>query len=496
MFFFTINCLKKKEKEKEKINNVANIDINHFNAKDIKPENNEIKEKSFLEEYLKIVEEKCEKNKEADGNLEKLCFFFFSILSSIAIVGINRGIFISFHNISTKNIFYPIIYVYAGSFVLSLLFYFFYSIPKLNQKIKLNIKENIGNNTENQKEKEKEDEKNNNQEFNNNMHVQINEKNDIKSEEIRLKKETLYKKLKVDSDLDTNNENERDIKNKIENIEEIKQKEDNSINNNKGNKEFRKACTCFGYIYFSKKIENKDICICYKYDSCCSWLCSKIIKPGIFFPLLIEIYIQFSSVGYYSVISDKLLEEYSFSKIKKFLVFLFFLYFFYTFFILIAHSCYSANILVFKIFGNYNNNYENNLYLRKCNIATIFFYNLLILTFSFCICIISIKYLRNDNHPESDWDSKLQTGVIISKFLDLQMLSFFDFFDDEDCLNTSLFITVEKVIWMIIEVIFDIKEIKDKTLFIIQISVSGLFFIISIFVLICFCIDIKQAVKS
>ena len=76
------------------------------------------------------------------------------------------------------------------------------------------------------------------------------------------------------------------------------------------------------------------------------------------------------------------------------------------------------------------------------------------------------------------------------------MLSFFDFFDDEDCLNTSLFITVEKVIWMIIEVIFDIKEIKDKTLFIIQISVSGLFFIISIFVLICFCIDIKQAVKS
>jgi len=358
MFFFTINCLKKKEKEKEKINNVANIDINHFNAKDIKPENNEIKEKSFLEEYLKIVEEKCEKNKEADGNLEKLCFFFFSILSSIAIVGINRGIFISFHNISTKNIFYPIIYVYAGSFVLSLLFYFFYSIPKLNQKIKLNIKENIGNNTENQKEKEKEDEKNNNQEFNNNMHVQINEKNDIKSEEIRLKKETLYKKLKVDSDLDTNNENERDIKNKIENIEEIKQKKDenNNINyNNNGNKDLRKACTCFGYIYISKKVENKDICIFYKYNSCCSWFCSKIIKPEIFFPLLIEIYIQLSSVGYYSVMSDKLLEEYSFSKIKKFLIFLFLGIFIHTISILILHSCYSAKFFVVKIFGNNDN---------------------------------------------------------------------------------------------------------------------------------------------
>ena len=359
--FIVVKCCKeKKEKEKEKNNDGTFIDLNLFKEKDKKPENNEIKEKSFQEifdeEYLKITKERCEKNKEPDGNLEKFCFFFFSILSAIAIIGINRGIFTSFQNISTKKIFYPIIFVYAGSFVLSFLFYFFYSIPNINQKIKQSIKENIENNSENQKEKD--DEKNNNKEPNNNMNVQINEKNDIKNEEIKLKKETIYTKLKVDSDVDIINEKDQDIKNKIENKEEIKQKKDenNNINyNNNGNKDLRKACTCFGYIYISKKVENKDICIFYKYNSCCSWFCSKIIKPEIFFPLLIEIYIQLSSVGYYSVMSDKLLEEYSFSKIKKFLIFLFLGIFIHTISILILHSCYSAKFFVVKIFGNNDN---------------------------------------------------------------------------------------------------------------------------------------------
>lgn len=69
------------------------------------------------------------------------------------------------------------------------------------------------------------------------------------------------------------------------------------------------------------------------------------------------------------------------------------------------------------------------------------------------------------------------------------MLSFFDFFDDEDCLNTSLFITIEKLIWMIIEVLFDILEFENKSLFIFQLSVSGLFFVFAIFA---FCFLIRD----
>ena len=115
---------------------------------------------------------------------------------------------------------------------------------------------------------------------------------------------------------------------------------------------------------------------------------------------------------------------------------------------------------------------------------------------SISICIIAIIYLCKDNHSGNGWDQRFQGGIIISKCLDLQMLSFFDFFDDEDCLNTSLFITVEKMIWMIIEVIFDIKEIKNKSLFIIQLSANGIFLIISIFALFCFYLDVKQALKG
>ena len=97
------------------------------------------------------------------------------------------------------------------------------------------------------------------------MNVQINEINDIKNEEIKLEKETIYKKLHVDSDIELINEKDPYIKNKLENIEETKEN-NNIINNNKNNdnnniiynknnvnKDFRKACTCVGYIYFSKK---------------------------------------------------------------------------------------------------------------------------------------------------------------------------------------------------------------------------------------------------
>ena len=98
--------------------------------------------------------------------------------------------------------------------------------------------------------------------------------------------------------------------------------------------------------------------------------------------------------------------------------------------------------------------------------------------------IFSIIYISNNDHSGEKWQRSFEGSAIILKCLDLHMLCFFDFFDDEDCLNTSLFITVEKLIWMIIEVIFDIFEIKNKNLFIIQLSVSGVFLIIGIFVVI------------
>ena len=117
-------CKKKQKKEKINNDNIDGLNINNINKeKDKKCGNTEFQEESTFHE--KNFEEKSEKNKERDEILEKFCFFFFSILSAFAIVEINRGIFASFHNISSKNIFYPILFVYTGAFLLSLLFYFF-----------------------------------------------------------------------------------------------------------------------------------------------------------------------------------------------------------------------------------------------------------------------------------------------------------------------------------------------------------------------------------
>jgi len=492
-----------KKREKEEIDNYTMYELNinkNNNEKDKNFWNTEFKEESFFQEFSLQIEKKYE-NKEVDENLEKFCFFFLSIFSAFAIIIINRGIFASFDNISSKKIFNLILVVYAGTFLFSLLFYFFYSIPKMNQKCKHKKKEKIENNSGNQKERE--DEKNNNQEFNNIMNVQINANknaiNNIKNGEIKSKKETKYKELpnNEDSKLNTIKDDKRYNKNKIENIGEIKE----DINNyNYDNKDFRKVCTCVGYIYFWKKIGKKNICICYKYNSCCSWFCSKIIKLEIFGPLIIEIYIQFNSVGYYSVLSDKLLEEYSFSKIIKFLAYLFSFILLYTIYVLILHSYYSTKLFLTgrndSDSDNDKNNINNNSCIERCNMFTLFFYIIIFFALSISICILSILYICVDDHSGDKWDNRFQSGVILSKCLDLQMLSFFDFFDDEDCLNTSLFITIEKLIWMIIEVIFDIAELKYKSLFIFQISVSGLFFIFSVFALIFFYLDIKPLCKN
>ena len=139
------------------------------------------------------------------------------------------------------------------------------------------------------------------------------------------------------------------------------------------------------------------------------------------------------------------------------------------------------------------------LKIKKRNYTFIVLSFLLIsylISFSIGILVVSILYICKDNHTGKTWDERFLNSPILIKSLDLQMLSFFDFFDDEDCLNTSLFITLEKLIWMIIEVILDIFEIKKNNLFIIQLVASGLSFIFLVFIAIFFIIDIKHYNKK
>ena len=109
---------------------------------------------------------------------------------------------------------------------------------------------------------------------------------------------------------------------------------------------------------------------------------------------------------------------------------------------------------------------------------------------TFLTLISSICYLFGDDKAMRRWDNIIMAEFIYFKSIDLCLLSFFDFFDSSELFNATLFITLEKVLWMIIEAILDGLELKEKSLIIIQIVSSiipSMFFILYFCIYCCFC---------
>ena len=100
---------------------------------------NKIEDKSSEDSILNNFYKETKNLEESDKNLEQFIFIFFSSLTCLGIIGINAAIFKSFKKISTKSIFTPILIVYISSFILSLILYFFYSIPKIVISVKKNV---------------------------------------------------------------------------------------------------------------------------------------------------------------------------------------------------------------------------------------------------------------------------------------------------------------------------------------------------------------------
>ena len=100
---------------------------------------NKIEDKSSEDIVLNNFYKETKNLEESDKNLEQFIFIFFSSLTCLGIIGINAAIFKSFKKISTKSIFTPILIVYISSFILSLILYFFYSIPKIVISVKKNV---------------------------------------------------------------------------------------------------------------------------------------------------------------------------------------------------------------------------------------------------------------------------------------------------------------------------------------------------------------------
>ena len=87
-------------------------------------------------------------------------------------------------------------------------------------------------------------------------------------------------------------------------------------------------------------------------------------------------------------------------------------------------------------------------------------------------------------------------GFIFFKIIDMIILSFYDLFDNSDIFNTSLAITFEKLIWMIVEAIIDAFIVNKKALILVQIIVTSVFFAM-IIIFICFdCCEDKCRIKE
>ena len=79
-----------------------------------------------------------------------------------------------------------------------------------------------------------------------------------------------------------------------------------------------KICTLCGYIYIRKTSTKKSECICYYYTSKCSWFKEKMFNKEVIIPFFLELYCQICVIGFNRILTEKLLNEYSYSKNIKF----------------------------------------------------------------------------------------------------------------------------------------------------------------------------------
>ena len=422
-----------------------------------------------------------DENKEDD---EKPLFYILSGLSLLIVMGVNRRIFISVKIENSKLITISIIIVCFISLILSFIFHYIFLIP-VREKTKDEIlKENT--NKENQYKTydiQKEQIKSNNWED------QINDINDLEEN------------AEKDSDRNKVNNKTEEAKSKGE-IKEIIIKSKKSFRNNenqineidikdilptdtKKKKEIHstKICTLCGYLYFQKDIENKSTCICYYYTGKCNWFKEKIFRFDVIAPVLTELYCQLCIIGYNSLLKEKLLKVYTPSKNIKFYLALIILSLLYTLFYSIFF--YKKRN---KIKKEKKEEGKKRLYNCKCLnfdfLISIFSYAL---GFTYFTLISSICYIKDNNVSRGRWDNIIMAEFICFKIIDMIILGFYDFFDNSDIFNTSLAITLEKFIWMIIETIIEVSKPSIKSLVIVQIIVTSTIFGLSIFMIFYFC---------
>lgn len=268
---------------------------------------------------------------------------------------INRKIFISFEEKTSKWMLMWIIISCFASFLSSMIFYGLYSIP-ITSKKKTTKKGSPNNKEENKKENEDK----NKQEENIVGNKKKNKKH--KAQKINVVKIENEDKNYVNTEMEVIKVNQSSPENKEEKKEpETKDKNSNEIYTTK-------VFTLCGYLYFRKTNIEKSSCICYYYTSKCNWFKNIICNEDIIIPTLIEFYCQICIMRFKLILAERLLNDYSYIKNLKFYITL--LIFSVSFGFLIVYKC--------------NMEVKKNMKMMIVAVKLIFYFKYLF--FHICVC--------------------------------------------------------------------------------------------------------------
>ena len=490
-----------------------------------------------LKEYTDLYSQFYYQGEKLEEVIEKTLLYVFSGLSSFLIMIINRKIFTSIEDIKSKLVLIWFVGICLISFILSLIFHALFTMAIVNKKEK-EKKKNEKNNSKKESENKEEDkniekESNNKIENNNNEEEKtIKYRNNNKKRNSNKYKKGKEKKRKSVNEINIENSNENKEVPENDNIG------NNSINKNKhikfqdgklqsqtdsemitikNNKNIRsdnaknddikieniedksppkkqiystKVCTLCGYIYFKNEEGNQKACIIYHYTTKCNWLKEKIIKIDVIFSIVILLFCQSCIVGFNTVLYDKLLYDYSYKKNIKFFIALFVICIFFGWFAALSNHVIEKNLGEEKDKSAEQNKKEISCFESK-SCYYIFSIMGLLLGFIIFTFISSFCYYFEKNISKTRWDNIIMAEFIFFKSIDMSLLTYYNFFDNTDLINTTLFITLEKFLWMIIEEIIDAFKPKVKALIIFQIIISGIPIILWIFMLVLSCIIIS-----
>ena len=410
-----------------------------------------------LKEYFNI-DTKVFSGKKNEDKGQKIAFYFFSGLALICTIVFHRQIFKHYRPITKKMNLIWIAIICASTFLISVIFHILFMIPVKVKKKNPEKEKSNKNKIENKSAL-----------FNKRIPFEIKNENEPEQELNDLNQaidiNDKYMKSLTNSYSGPKTENEL--------LKKAKTFQNPTIKKEKKINYFTKICTLCGYIYLQKDSKDEHICICYYYSDKCTWFKETICNFDVIAPFLIELYCQISVIGYKLILTEKLLDDFSYTKNMKYFLALFFI------------SVSLASVFIPADSDIIDNEKKKKKFNLSFSQNFLWLLQGIVFTFTIFILLSSACYCMEMSITKKRWDYIYMVGFGAFKTMDLMLLSFYDFFDNSDIFNTTLAITFEKLLWMIIEAIIYSMDISKKTLVSIQI-VSSSFAVVLLIIYFCY----------